>query len=463
MASALALSSSVLSLWTLPGCAVLDENEEHIGSLEAEGRRLNGRRLNGRRLNGRRLNGTSFEGAVHSVRLDGVTLGGAALGAVTLDRGSFASGQRRGVQFAGAVFNGVLDNGSTLPLRVDAVREDADDLLLYTVSYQTDAGWQPLCADAAGNPGGDAYAIDAVWDYREGVPGGGSSARVPGRFTFACTSDAVGKCVSYGYVPWREKAGTGQTLADHHQACTRMVRADYCGDGSAGTMTGWQINVYDGVGIETDTESGAEWVFEAAWTAGGAACVDEYRALELVLVGEVPECALSRITDTCSKTPLAGSVLLKTEYDSEGLIPVVQSLVNDNPKSPLADKVEDAIAKLDDAFAELDNTASGRIAALDKFRAAADEIDHAVEDDLLDADYGLGLLGRIGGVARAQVTATLAANECSPKKSTYLTQARTSLAQGDILRASGRVEAAIEKYRVAVERAGQAGGKPCSP
>ena len=34
-------------------------------------------------------------------------------------------------------------------------------------------------------------------------------------------------------------------LKDHHQACTRMIRADYCGDGKAWTVEGTVPDIFD--------------------------------------------------------------------------------------------------------------------------------------------------------------------------------------------------------------------------
>ena len=52
---------------------------------------------------------------------------------------------------------------------------------------------------------------------------------------------AIAKCVLWGYRPWATYNGT--PLAQYHQACTRMVRADYCGTGTSYTVTGNRISV----------------------------------------------------------------------------------------------------------------------------------------------------------------------------------------------------------------------------
>jgi ADYC domain len=44
-------------------------------------------------------------------------------------------------------------------------------------------------------------------------------------------------------------------LQNHLTACTRMLRADDCGDGKSWTVTGALINLYDGIGVQIDPQS----------------------------------------------------------------------------------------------------------------------------------------------------------------------------------------------------------------
>jgi hypothetical protein len=73
------------------------------------------------------------------------------------------------------------------------------------------------------------------------------------------------------------------SLATRHQACTRLLRADYCGDGTSHTVDSMQVNMYDAMGLRTDSE---EWGFEAEWDARGAICADTSR-----LPNTTPACA----------------------------------------------------------------------------------------------------------------------------------------------------------------------------
>jgi hypothetical protein len=109
---------------------------------------------------------------------------------------------------------------------------------------------------------------------------------IPGsKFLLACTAGAIGKCIRFGYKPW--KVGPhGERLWDYHQACTRMIRADYCGDGHSWTHNGTEIDLYDHIGINRRRPD-ETMSFEAAWGGQGAVCVhirgylDGFRCINL--------------------------------------------------------------------------------------------------------------------------------------------------------------------------------------
>ena len=107
---------------------------------------------------------------------------------------------------------------------------------------------------------------------------------------FGCTSGVVAKCVRWGYRPWESVNGTA--LFDYHQACTRMARADYCGDGISQTENGTLIDLYDDLGIQVQAplDLTSPLVFEAAWTPWGAYCIAKDRWLKLL---QLPTVTLS--------------------------------------------------------------------------------------------------------------------------------------------------------------------------
>jgi hypothetical protein len=106
-------------------------------------------------------------------------------------------------------------------------------------------------------------------------------------FSLICATDALGKCVRFGYKPWRT-AADGTSLADYHAACVKAVRADYCGN-HATTRDGQVIDIYDPLGIQRrDAVQPSETLlFEAAFAASGAVCVAHTRVPEHATLGQL--------------------------------------------------------------------------------------------------------------------------------------------------------------------------------
>jgi hypothetical protein len=242
-------------------------------------------------LNGINFNGVSFNG----VQLDplpfaGLQLAGQALASVSLEgsslSGTLPGGARAiGSGLVGAELSGTLSNGDTVIVRVDGVTVgSAPDVQHYSVSAQVagSAAFQPLCGAASDGTPVQAIALAGSWDESAGTLTGGAHIDDPSVFTFACEGFALAKCVEFGYAPWRsvtECSAPGdcaaRSLASFHQACTRMLRADYCGDGTATTRDGTEVDVWDDFSIQTD--DAPTWSLEAEWSPGGAVCVDQTR------------------------------------------------------------------------------------------------------------------------------------------------------------------------------------------
>jgi hypothetical protein len=207
--------------------------------------------------------------------------------------------------------------GERQPRRIQLARIIPDptdpegDVLLYDMRVldPTGAG-SPLCEDIV-DGGYWAFPLRGQWDRN------GKRVSDEG-FTLTCAADAQGKCVRFGYKPWKTGPG-GVDLADYHQACVRMVRADYCGNEGT-TRNGMLIDFYDRLGIQhrTDTPDDRALPFEAAWNADGALCVahtrvPEHMTLERLaqscpqLRGRLGE---SACTEAAAAARLLGDVLL---------------------------------------------------------------------------------------------------------------------------------------------------------
>ena len=241
---------------------------------------LNGVNFNGVNFNGVRLNALPFAGlSLGGQALTGVTLAGATL-AGFLPGGDQVSGRN----LVGAILAGTLSNGMAVTLRIDDVTSgEPADILRYSLSMGVDPGgtFAPFCTSTDGTQA-QAIPLAGSWDESSGTASGGAHLDEPSTFTFACEGYALAKCVEMGYAPWltvTECKAPGdcadRSLASFHQACTRMLRADYCGDGTPTTRDGTKVDLWDHFGIQGDDQPA--WNLEAEWSAAGSVCVDRTR------------------------------------------------------------------------------------------------------------------------------------------------------------------------------------------
>ena len=267
------------------------------------------------------LNGTRVEGVtLASVSMRGATLRGITLDSVQPDGPALVArvGTRaiRERALLTTVLRGETVRGEPAWLRIYDITQagDRSGVQFYKLAHLSPAGWRPLCEGS-----NEAIALAGLWDYREGIAGGGDHSASADRFTFACRGAALAQCVELGYHPWKAPARCerGETcppsLAAHHQACVRLHRADYCGDGRSLTQPGIFVNVYDGLGVQTDTE---RWTPEAEWNESGASCI---RTPRLHTVGaRLPDCAQARVAANSACTDTAHfrtGTLLINEFD----------------------------------------------------------------------------------------------------------------------------------------------------
>lgn len=256
---------------------------------------------------------------VNGVPLDAVDLTGAPLADVTVQEvwvGTDPNNERlasvgveggilygigeSGAKYAGADFIGGLillkDNryGWSIPTTM-AIRDFVEEgsRSRYELEYQsaiTEGAWLPTCVKDGET---DEYTAILFGDLRVD-PHDGSMSDAPGTLYFGCVSGAVGKAVMWGYAPWVY----GSQL---HQTATRMVRADYCGDGTSYTQPGNGLQLQDTLG---------EWTFadpseatEAVWLADGVACLGKPRDSQYVF--EDVQCANGHVLSNCEALGLA--------------------------------------------------------------------------------------------------------------------------------------------------------------
>ena len=125
-----------------------------------------------------------------------------------------------------------------------------------------------------------------------------------GRMTLTCTNGAIFKCDRH-LEPWRDPRAE-----DRRNACVRMVRADYCGDGMPHTTDGVKVELEWGAWDEANLIDPASR-FEGLWTASGTTCVSAATVDQLLTSGERTGGA-SLLEVHCNPIPFAGPRYLQT-------------------------------------------------------------------------------------------------------------------------------------------------------
>jgi hypothetical protein len=272
------------------GACVVQEPE--LSSVQQHGMNMQGMNMQGMNMQGMNMQGMNMQG----FKLDGATIqGNAQLQNVRVVKGEvigeLGNQTLRGTSLVGARFVARAASSTSPPVladvdyRIAAITAESasydptqtGNTYLYTLEqYRADTHtWVPACStDSDGR--NVAIPVAATWDT--------TGARVESStlFTFACTSGVIAKCYRWGYRPWL--TGYGANMADMHQTCTRLARADYCGDGVSHTQDGTWINVWDRLPAPGPIQRHGllpplGMVFEAGWNTDGAVCLSRARWL----------------------------------------------------------------------------------------------------------------------------------------------------------------------------------------
>ena len=269
---------SALIVVCLTSC-IAPGGDDATRGVEQEVDTYNGTSLNGTSLNGTSLNGTSLTGtSISASSASGPPLSGSGV--------------------VGSTWTGTASNGATVNLRIDSALQGTSpntDLWFYGVSYQTSSGWSPLCGLDSTLAPIKAVPVAGVWDKTA------TYATSATQFTWACRGKTIGKCVELGYKTYKG-------YADHMATCVRLLRGDYCGNGSAYTVDGTLLNLYDNVGVQADAEN---WHPEGEWTPAGARCININFSYRYDLTaGKDPSCAKKAKSTACGTTFRNGALLI---------------------------------------------------------------------------------------------------------------------------------------------------------
>lgn len=267
------------------GARALTKNGAKFNGIEINGIQHNGIRQNGITLNGVQFNGAKLNGvALNGIEINGARFNGTQINGIKQNGGAIAANELVGTlsdgralagsDLVGASLVGVLDNGEMITLTVDAF-ERVDAIAYYRLAFQG----QSLCAE-----GGSGMFVPGSWDATGARHDTQTFGDAPVALSFSCKTGALAKCVMMGYAPWT-------VGSDVHQACTRMIRADYCGAGVSYTKDGTMIDVFDRLGVQSPS-GGEGFAFEAAWGTKGAVCVSRPRYEGRTVQGEtvLPSC-----------------------------------------------------------------------------------------------------------------------------------------------------------------------------
>jgi hypothetical protein len=308
-------------------------NGVQMNGVQMNGVQMNGVQMNGVAVNGLALDGTFLRGTIidvqswcpHSQRVTGggmsscspcskvvvaaqpscATTWGASCVSAAADMCTVTPDQLVGAVFTADTNAGPrfirLDGYQLAPdpapvwRRIGRFWFDANaDVYAYHFSFYTRSYlrgyWSPLCGTTpdTDNMVNAAIPVAGHWnDCTTGKANGCGTRSSSDGYSLACNDvGALAKCVQrFQYKPWKSVSETawapeGQPVPTHmqsldkfHQACVRMVRGDYCGDGNAHTVNGTYINVWDHPGVQTASFVPVSYRFEAEWTPAGAGCI----------------------------------------------------------------------------------------------------------------------------------------------------------------------------------------------
>lgn len=202
-------------------------------------------------------------------------------------------------------------DGNQIPVRIEAVQADpldpSGETTLYAFSAEDAAGeWRNMCQP-------DPYG--GQWGFPLAFTEDGK-AGPPGAFSITCTSGARGKCIRFGYKPWHPDVD-GVAMRDLYDSCVRMVRADYCGDGTGHTRDGTLIDIYDRFGIQ-QSQPAPGMSFEAAWAPDGAVCIARTRIPDVATLDDIlascPRLRQAPSGAACTETAASGALLFNRSF-----------------------------------------------------------------------------------------------------------------------------------------------------
>ena len=172
--------------------------------------------------------------------------------------------------------------------------------------------------------------------------------------------------------------------------------------------------------------------------------------------------------NTCSDITPVAELLNDLDDDCDGVVDngvtiddvvdELQNIIDNNPGTPLADKVQDALASAQTAINELNKTPPDNQAAAGNIEGAVGSLEDAIKDEGLNQTQGEDLINQLLDVSRQiAVNAIDAANNTLGSDSGKIASANAALTNGDTLRTPptsfGDFKTSAAEYKVAIAEA----------
>lgn len=354
-------------------------------------------------------------------------------------------------------------------------RVKRSDLNGQNVEILIDGGITRPRAIALDLAGGKMYiAADSGGIRRANLDGSGLETIVPS----VCPCGAIALDLINGKVYWL-------------QFSDRIVRANLDGSDVESLVT-TGINFANGIALDVE---GGKMYWRNNLTGIERADLDGDKREDVIPRGAVqgpntPTCSLAldleagKIYYTANGTGVAGGMTInQANLDGSDNVPVItglgtpcgialefspivaiEAVIEDldgiaqaNPGTPVADKMNDAVAKLETAIEELEKDPPDNQAAVGNIEGAVGEIEAAVDEGLNPAQ-GNPLMDQLAGVARQLAVGALDIANAEGGKLDEIADAQAALAEGDGLRTEGKFKDAVNKYKDALSKAESAIG-----
>jgi PKD repeat protein len=131
----------------------------------------------------------------------------------------------------------------------------------------------------------------------------------------------------------------------------------------------------------------------------------------------------------------------------------LQDLIEANPNTPLSDKLEDALAKTQEAQAAIAAQNMQRATGLGAIEGAVGDIQAAVNDGLLDTATGNSLMQQLSGIARQLALDEIEEAQARGGNATVIQDAQSYFNQAEQLRSTGTYKDSVGKYKDAIAKA----------